>query len=68
MNQNIKIKGINIAYNKVGSGHPMILMHGWGCDSSALRLFERVGSEHHEVYNIDLRDSANQMNLLHHGV
>lgn len=54
MNQNINIKGINIAYNKVGSGHPMILMHGWGCDSSALRLFERVGSEHHEVYNIDL--------------
>jgi len=29
-------------------------MHGWGCDSSTLNLFERVGSEQHRVYNIDL--------------
>lgn len=54
MERNITIKGINIHYKQVGKGRPMILMHGWGCDSSALNLFERVGTESHEVFNIDL--------------
>lgn len=54
MERNITIKGINIHYKQVGEGRPMILMHGWGCDSSALNLFERVGIENHEVFNIDL--------------
>ncbi len=54
MNKNITINGINIHYRSGGSGRPMILMHGWGCDSSALSLFERVAMEHHTVYNLDL--------------
>jgi len=32
----------------------MILMHGWGGDNTTLRLFERVGTESHEVFNLDL--------------
>lgn len=32
----------------------MILMHGWGSDHSTLSLFERVGREQHEVFNLDL--------------
>ena len=54
MEQTITIQGIRINYRKGGEGSPMILMHGWGCDSSTLSLFERVGLEHHTVYNLDL--------------
>lgn len=54
MEQTITIQGIRINYRKGGEGSPMILMHGWGCDSSTLSLFERVGMEHHTVYNLDL--------------
>ena len=54
MEHTIEINGVNIFYRKTGKGSPIILMHGWGCDSSTLGLFERVGSERHEVYNLDL--------------
>lgn len=32
----------------------MIMMHGWGCEHGTLNLFERVGREAHEVFNLDL--------------
>ncbi len=54
MERTITVKGIKISYRRAGSGNPVILMHGWGCDSSTLNLFERVGSEQHEVFNLDL--------------
>lgn len=54
MERTITLKGIKINYRNVGEGNPVILMHGWGCDATALNLFERVGSEHHEVFNLDL--------------
>lgn len=54
MDKYIKLNGVNIHYRQSGSGSPVILMHGWGCDLDALSLFERVGSEHNAVYNIDL--------------
>lgn len=54
MDQTIKIQGTEIHYKRTGSGSPMILMHGWGCNGATLSLFERVGAEHHEVFNIDL--------------
>lgn len=54
MEKQINIKGIKLNYRQVGNGDPMIIMHGWGCDSSAMALFERVGAEHHTVYNLDL--------------
>lgn len=54
MEKDIEINNIRVHYRTVGSGKPIILMHGWGCDSSALSLFERVGSEHHTVYNLDM--------------
>lgn len=53
-NNTVTVKGIKINYRQTGSGAPVILMHGWGCDSSTLGLFERVAAEHHEVFNIDL--------------
>lgn len=54
MEHKINVKGIEINYRQGGQGSPMILMHGWGSDHSTLALFERVGREQHEVYNIDL--------------
>ena len=54
MERHINVRGVKVSYDVSGSGRPMILMHGWGCDRSALKLFERVGIEHNTVYNIDL--------------
>lgn len=56
MQKFIDINGVKVSYREggSGSGRPMILMHGWGCDNSALSLFERVGREARTVYNIDL--------------
>lgn len=54
MEQYITVKGVNLAYTKTGSGRPAILMHGWGCDSSTLSLFQRVAAEAYTVYNLDL--------------
>lgn len=54
MEEKVNINNINVNYRQSGTGPPMILMHGWGCDSSALGLFERVGAEHFTVYNIDM--------------
>lgn len=54
MDNTITIKGIKINYRRTGKGDPVILMHGWGCDSTTLGLFERVSAEHNEVFNLDL--------------
>lgn len=54
MEKQIIVSGLQVNYRTGGQGRPMILMHGWGCDSSALGLFERVGMEKHTVYNIDM--------------
>lgn len=54
MEQTVTINGVKINYRRGGSGAPMILMHGWGSENSTLALFERVGREQREVFNIDL--------------
>ncbi len=51
----IDICGVKLHYRQSGDGElPVILMHGWGCDATALSLFERVGAERSTVYNLDL--------------
>lgn len=52
--KDIIVNGVKLHYRTGGTGEPVILMHGWGCDSSALGLFERVAMEQHSFYNIDL--------------
>lgn len=58
MQKYIEINGVKVSYREGGNNSthdkPLILMHGWGCDNSALSLFERVGRENRMVYNIDL--------------
>lgn len=52
--KDIIVNGVKIHYRTGGSGDPVILMHGWGCESSTLGLFQRVAMEHNSFYNIDL--------------
>lgn len=53
MEKNIKINGLNFHYTVVGSGSPVVLMHGWGCNSTTLASIEKVAVESHTVYNVD---------------
>lgn len=46
--------GARVKYELSGNGPDMILLHGWGCQSSTLASIEQIASERHTVYNIDL--------------
>lgn len=49
-----KYDGINIVYDKIGKGDPLILLHGWGCDR---KIFSHLVSnllDHFTIYTIDL--------------
>lgn len=54
MERQININGVELNYRQGGEGSPMILLHGWGSELGALSVFEKVGREQHEVFNIDL--------------
>ena len=41
-------------YEVTGSGKPLILMHGWGCNLSTVRSIALTAARTHTVYNIDL--------------
>lgn len=51
--QTIDIDGIKLHYRVSGSGKPLILMHGWGCNLTTVASIEKVAGETHEVYNVD---------------
>lgn len=53
MEKNIKINGLNFHYTAQGNGSPIVLMHGWGCNSTTLASIENVAAENHTVYNVD---------------
>lgn len=53
MEKNIKINGLNFHYTVQGNGSPIVLMHGWGCNSTTLASIEKVAVENHTVYNVD---------------
>lgn len=55
MESDIVIDGnIKIHYDKSGSGSPMILLHGWGCNHTTLASIAKVAAESHTVYNLDM--------------
>lgn len=53
MEKNVTINGLNFHYTVEGSGSPVVLMHGWGCNLTTLASVEKVASENHTVYNVD---------------
>lgn len=56
MEKEIEINGITLNYNETGpDGAPcVLLMHGWGCDHTTVRLIEETLSPFMKVYNVDL--------------
>lgn len=53
MSQFIQIGDQQVHYEKKGSGYPLILLHGWGCD---LHIFDRIAPDLEEnfcVYRLD---------------
>jgi len=49
----VEIDGIPVHYTVEGSGAPIVLMHGWGCNNSTLASVAAVASRTHTVYNVD---------------
>lgn len=54
MTESIDIDGSTLFFEKSGSGNPLILMHGWGCNHSTVASIAAVASRTHTVYNLDL--------------
>ncbi len=53
MEKVLKYHDIELHYDVTGSGSPLILMHGWGCNSSTVASIAKVAAESHTVYNVD---------------
>lgn len=56
MEKDITVKDINLHYDVTGpeEGAPVILMHGWGCNSSTVQSIANALNSQLRVYNIDL--------------
>ena len=52
--KDIEINGIKLHYEETGSGRPLLLMHGWGCDHTTVRSIAKVASRTHRVLNLDM--------------
>lgn len=50
---------VRVSYDVLGSGPSMIVMHGWGCNSSTVASIATIASERHTVYNIDFPGFGN---------
>ena len=53
MEKEIELEGVRVAMEVTGSGRPLSLMHGWGCDHSTVRSIAATAALTHTVYNID---------------
>lgn len=53
MEKVLKYGEIELHYDVTGSGRALVLMHGWGCNSSTVQSIAKVASESHTVYNVD---------------
>lgn len=47
------IDGVRLHAEVSGSGSPLILMHGWGCDHTTVRSIAATAALTNRVYNID---------------
>lgn len=56
MESYIDIDGVKVCYNESGpvEGAPILIMHGWGCNSSTVASIEAIVSPKMHVFNIDL--------------
>lgn len=49
----VEIDGMPLHYTVQGSGAPLILMHGWGCNHSTVDTIAQAAALSHTVYNVD---------------
>ena len=54
MEKNIILNGQQLHYDVSGSGTPLILMHGWGCDHNTVNSIASVAARTNTVYNLDM--------------
>lgn len=54
MERTVEIDGLTLFYEVTGSGDPLILMHGWGCDHTTVASIAAAAAETHTVYSLDL--------------
>lgn len=48
------IDGIDISYEVIGSGYPMVLLHGWGANKTTFAKLSKNLSSRFKVYRMDL--------------
>lgn len=51
---NINLNQINISYEKIGNGYPIILLHGWGANKNTFNKLANHLKDNFTVYLIDL--------------
>lgn len=49
-----KYRGLNIAYDVLGKGNPIILLHGWGTSKNTFTSLKEELSKSYEVHALDL--------------
>ena len=59
MIKTIQYRSINFCYNVVGEGYPVVLMHGWGCNSSTLASISDILVPGFKVINVDFPGFGN---------
>ena len=59
----IKVNGIELFYEKRGSGNPIVLLHGNGEDHTIFDVLILQLSQHHTVYAIDSRGHGKSSNV-----
>lgn len=53
MDNILDIDGLRAHFTVAGDGPDMIVMHGWGCDSSTVASITHTASATHKVYTVD---------------
>lgn len=53
MDKYIEIGDIKLHYEQSGEGAPIIIMHGWGCNTTTVASIAKTASQSNCVYNID---------------
>lgn len=51
---NINLNQINISYEKIGNGYPIILLHGWGANKNTFNKLANNLKDNFTLYLIDL--------------
>ncbi len=53
MKQTITIDGLPVSYEVTGSGAPVVLLHGWGCEAKTMAVIQNALTPHYQVFAID---------------